>query len=62
MKRKTTTITESSARALLTKKKSEFTYRQVKDEDIDYSDIPELTQEQMRQFKPRFAKSKSKSK
>ena len=62
MAKKTITISESSARELLTKKKSTFTSREVREEDIDYSDIPELTEEQMRQFKPRFQKSKLKAK
>jgi len=62
MKKKTVTITESSARALLTKRKSDFFYKEVKEEDIDYTDIPRLTEKQMGQFKPRFPRNKAKSK
>ena len=54
MRKKTITISESSVRELLAQKKFKFKYREVKDEDIDYSDIPELTAEQKAKFKPRF--------
>jgi len=62
MKKKIITHTESSARALLKKGKLAFPYREVKDEDIDCSDIPELTDEQLKLFKPLFRKSKVSSK
>ena len=61
MAKKTITITESSARALLTKKKSGLTFREVKEEDIDYSDIPRLNDEQLHQFKRPRSKSKAKA-
>jgi hypothetical protein len=40
-----------SLQELLVLKKGDFTVRHVKDEDIDFSDLPELTDEQLKQFK-----------
>lgn len=49
-----------SAQELLERVKAGIPFRHVREEDIDYSDIPELTEEQMRQFKPFHKKSKKK--
>ena len=47
------TITVLSARDLQTKRNGNFTKRKVEDSKIDYSDIPELSDEQLRKFKRR---------
>ena len=44
-------IVELSLRELLTRKKNSFTLREVKDSDIDYSEIPELTPERLAQLR-----------
>jgi hypothetical protein len=49
--KKKTTV-ELSARESRIKKSRNYMVREVADKDIDYSDIPALTDEQMRQFKP----------
>lgn len=46
-------ITVLSAQELLTKKSASFIKRTLDDSEIDYSDIPELTDEQLRKFKRR---------
>lgn len=46
-------IIVSSAQELLTKKNAKYTGRKIKDADIDYSDIPKLSKEQLSKFKRR---------
>jgi len=46
-------ITVLSAQELLTKKNAQFTKRKIKDSEINYSDIPELTDGQLSKFKRR---------
>ncbi len=41
-----------SARALQARAKKGFTKRIVREEDIDYSDIPKFDDDQLKQFKP----------
>jgi len=47
------TITVLSAQELLARRNEKSTNRKVKDSEIDFSDIPELTDEQLSQFKRR---------
>lgn len=42
-----------SAQELLTKKSAKFTGRKVKDSEIDYTDIPKFSREELKKFKPR---------
>ena len=42
---------ELSAQELLTKKSVKSTHRKVKDSEIDYSDIPELSSSDLKKFK-----------
>ena len=42
---------ELSARELLTKRSVKSTPRKIKDSEIDYSDIPELTADHLKKFK-----------
>jgi uncharacterized protein (DUF4415 family) len=51
MAKKTTIVL--SAHELLTKKSVRSTKRNLKDSEIDYSDIPELSKEQLAKFKRR---------
>lgn len=51
MAKKTTTVL--SAPELLARKSGKSMRRKVKDADIDFSDIPELTDEQLSKFKRR---------
>jgi hypothetical protein len=41
-----------SARELQARAKKGFTKRIVREEDIDYSDIPKFSEDQLKQFKP----------
>lgn len=42
---------ELSAQELLTKRKGKTTFREIKDSEIDYSDIPELSNAELKKFK-----------
>jgi len=47
------TITELSALELRARRSGKFMSRRLKDSEIDFSDIPELTDQQLSQFKRR---------
>ena len=49
-KKKTTVVL--SARELRTKQSGNYTVKEVADHEINYSDIPELTEEQLKKFRP----------
>lgn len=51
MSKKKTTV-ELSVPDLRTKKSETYMIRNIADEDIDYSDIPRTTKEQLKKFRP----------
>lgn len=61
MAKKSVTISESSLHARLKKEKSKFIAKEIKDEDIDCSDIPELTDETLQRLVRLPTRSKTKT-
>lgn len=51
-KKKSSTVVLSARELRKLVKTEGIRFRHVADKDIDYSDIPRLTEEQMRQFQP----------